>query len=67
MHQAMMWHWKVAPKTELYSHEAAVFINDKIKLSEALELSVGVRFTGYSQAGPFTATFKMRIFKFSIR
>lgn len=45
---------EIAPKAKLYSHEAAMFINDKIKLSDALEVSIGVRFTGYGQAGPFT-------------
>ncbi|HEY8938242.1 MAG TPA: TonB-dependent receptor, partial [Cyclobacteriaceae bacterium] len=34
--------------------EGAFFINDKIKISDDMELSAGMRLSGYSQVGPFT-------------
>lgn len=39
---------------QLYGDEAAVFINDKISLTEKLEINAGLRFTGFSQLGDFT-------------
>lgn len=45
---------EVAPKTQLYAHEIAAYVNDKIEITEALQVNAGIRFTGYSQAGPFT-------------
>lgn len=38
----------------LYADEASVFINDKVTLSEKMELNAGLRFTGFSQLGAFT-------------
>jgi hypothetical protein len=38
----------------LYADEASLFANDKITISEKVELNAGLRFTGYSQLGPFT-------------
>src|SRR5690606_33395162 len=39
---------------QLYGDEAAAFINDKISLTEKLEINAGLRFTGFSQLGDFT-------------
>ena len=39
---------------KLHAIEGAFFLNDKITLSDKLELNAGVRLTGYSQLGPFT-------------
>lgn len=39
---------------KLYADEASLFVNDKITLSEKIEVNAGLRFTGYSQLGPFT-------------
>ncbi len=39
---------------KLKADEAAVYLNDKIILSERAELSAGVRLSGYSQLGSFT-------------
>ncbi|HTJ51186.1 MAG TPA: TonB-dependent receptor, partial [Cyclobacteriaceae bacterium] len=44
----------VSPHLKLQGVEGAFFINDKIKISDALELSAGMRLSGYSQVGPFT-------------
>jgi len=44
----------VGPPLKLKADEAALFVNDKITLSERAELSAGIRFSGYSQLGPFT-------------
>lgn len=41
-------------KVKLHADEGALFLNDKITLSDKLELNTGIRFTGYSQLGPFT-------------
>ena len=39
---------------ELYADEASVFINDKIALTDKLELNAGLRYTTFSQLGDFT-------------
>jgi hypothetical protein len=39
---------------KLHADEATAFINDKILLSDKIELNAGVRFTAYSQLGAFT-------------
>lgn len=41
-------------KVTLYAEEGAAFVNDRITLSEKLELSAGLRVTAFSQLGPFT-------------
>jgi hypothetical protein len=38
----------------LFSEEAAIYINDKITVSEKIEVNAGLRFTGFRQLGPFT-------------
>jgi len=44
----------VSPRLTLHAHEAAVFVNDKIKLSDRAELSAGIRLSAFTQVGPFT-------------
>ncbi|HEY9049666.1 MAG TPA: TonB-dependent receptor, partial [Ohtaekwangia sp.] len=44
----------ISPQIKLRGEEAAIFLNDKIKLSDKVEVSAGIRFSGYSQLGPFT-------------
>ncbi|GCC51092.1 TonB-dependent receptor [Chryseotalea sanaruensis] len=39
---------------QLFAHEASLFLNDKITLTEKLEINAGIRYTYYSQFGPFT-------------
>jgi hypothetical protein len=43
----------IAPKTQLYAHEIAAFVHDKVDITEVLQVSAGIRFTGYSQLGHF--------------
>jgi hypothetical protein len=38
----------------LYAEEATFYVNDKIRLSENLELNAGIRLSAYRQLGPFT-------------
>jgi hypothetical protein len=38
----------------LYAEEATLYFNDKIVLSENLELNAGIRLSAYRQLGPFT-------------
>src|SRR6185295_6517403 len=38
----------------LFSEEAAIYVNDKISLSDHFEVNAGLRFTGFRQLGPFT-------------
>ena len=40
--------------TVLYADEASVFINDKISVTEKLEINAGLRYTAFSQLGDFT-------------
>jgi hypothetical protein len=39
---------------QLYADEASVYVNDKITLSEKIEVNAGLRFTGFSHLGDFT-------------
>lgn len=43
----------ISPRIKLQGEEAALFINDKIKFSDKLEVSAGLRLSGYRQLGPF--------------
>ena len=38
---------------KLYADEAAIFVNDKFSISDKMEVSAGIRFTGFRQLGPF--------------
>jgi hypothetical protein len=44
----------ISPRIKLQGEEAALFINDKIKFSDNLEVSAGLRLSAYRQLGPFT-------------
>ncbi|MCC7303522.1 MAG: TonB-dependent receptor [Bacteroidia bacterium] len=37
----------------LYSHEAAVYINDEWEVSDLFSINAGIRFSGFQQIGPF--------------
>jgi hypothetical protein len=39
---------------KLNADEAAIFVNDKFSINEKVELSYGIRFSGFSQLGAFT-------------
>lgn len=44
----------IGPKVKLQADEGALFLNDKIQLSDKVEVSAGIRLSAYSQRGPFT-------------
>lgn len=41
-------------KIKLYSHDAAIYINDDWEITQRLKLSTGLRFGNFTQIGPFT-------------
>jgi hypothetical protein len=43
----------ISPRIKLQGEEAALFINDKIRFSDKLEVNAGLRLSGYRQLGPF--------------
>jgi hypothetical protein len=45
---------QLGTSVRLFSDEAALYVNDKITLSEKIEINAGLRFTGFRQLGPFT-------------
>jgi hypothetical protein len=41
-------------KIKLYSHDAAIYINDDWEITQRFKLSTGLRFGNFTQIGPFT-------------
>ena len=39
---------------KLYSHDAAIYIGDDWELTQKLKLNIGLRYTNFTQIGPFT-------------
>lgn len=40
-----------------YGHESAVYISDDIKVSRAIQLTAGLRYSFFTQVGPYTSSF----------
>ena len=40
-------------KIKLYSHDAAIYVSDDWELSQKLKLNLGLRFSNFTQIGPF--------------
>ncbi len=45
-------------KIKLYGHEAALYINDDFEVTEDLRINAGVRYSLFTQVGPFTRYLK---------
>lgn len=45
-------------KIKLYSHDAAIYVSDDWELSQKLKLNLGLRFSNFTQIGPFTRYLK---------
>lgn len=43
---------------KLYSHDAAIYVSDDWELSQKLKLNLGLRFSNFTQIGPFTRYIK---------
>ncbi|PBQ33831.1 TonB-dependent receptor [Sphingobacteriaceae bacterium] len=41
-------------KIKLYSHDAAIYVSDDWDVSQRIRLNVGLRFSNFTQIGPFT-------------
>jgi hypothetical protein len=45
-------------RTKLYSHDAAIYVNDDWEVTQKLKLSMGLRFGNFMQVGPFSRYIK---------
>jgi hypothetical protein len=45
-------------KIMLYAHDAAIYVGDDWEISQALKVNVGLRFSSFTQTGPFTRYLK---------
>lgn len=41
-------------KIKLYSHDAAIYVSDDWEVTQRIKLNVGLRFSNFTQVGPFT-------------
>jgi len=41
-------------KIHLYSHDAAIYVSDDWEVTQKLKLNIGLRFSNFTQIGPFT-------------
>lgn len=48
----------LGPDIKLYSHESALYINDEFELSSLIKVNAGLRYSNFTQIGPFTRYIK---------
>lgn len=46
-----------------YGHEAAVYLSDEINISRAIKLTAGVRYSLFTQVGPYVSSFDQRVYE----
>ncbi len=46
-----------------YAHEAALYVQDEIKISGSLNINAGLRFSMFTQVGPYTSTLTGKTFE----